>query len=293
MLKTLCIILAVFTLPLLAQSQSFKITIIDKETGNGIPYTVLQILPKEKGNFLVSDEKGELTIDKQLYNKNDSLQFSSLGYLGKTFQWDEITKNKGVIKLDVNPEVLNEVVVTGNMVELGNLAKKTNYGVMMFSGNMVLLGIENPDIKGKLSKIKYYQHNFSGKALYLRLRVFKIDKQQPEFIGDDMLKNEVIIIKPKKKKGWVEYDIKELNIPFDGGVFVGVQMLPESYYNHKETTFSKIPGKKDYKKLIVTIGSTKEKAPGDMAYIISEHNGKEYFYGRGYPLIRIVVDKTQ
>ena len=286
-------ILILALVPFSTYSQICNMRVIDQETGNRIPYVVIRVIPNNNGDFLITDEKGELNISDSLFKDHDSIQFSSLGYLSTSLSWDNIQKHKGVIELTINPVVLNKVVVTGNMIELGNLAKKKLSGVILLSGDMVVLGIENiQKINGNISKIKYYQDNFSGKKLCLRLRLFKIDKQQPGFMGEELLNNEVIIIKPKKNKGWVEYDIRELNIPFYAeGIFVGLQMLPESYYNHRKTTFI-TPNKGKIKRLTVFLGGTQEKVPGDLAHIISEHKGKTYYADPGYPLIRIIVNKT-
>jgi len=108
---TICIILA-FSLDIVCQSTGLlKGLILDKETGNGIPYVSISFDGGRRGT--ISNVDGNFQLQLRDISNQDSLKFSHLTYVSYTIDVKSLlTGSNQFIYLSQNVHELSEVLIT-------------------------------------------------------------------------------------------------------------------------------------------------------------------------------------
>jgi hypothetical protein len=93
------------------------IKIIDEQTRIGIPKSTITF--KKRGTLLLAEnfanEKGVFSY--QFKNPNiDSISFSSIGYVTRTFTVEELRQNKFIVVLKKNAVDLKEIIISGHII---------------------------------------------------------------------------------------------------------------------------------------------------------------------------------
>ena len=195
--------------------------IVDKITGNRIPYATVGLIKENKG--VSADEQGVFSINSS-FPKIDSLRISSVGYKTQVLPVSEWA-NGSVIALEQEPGLLGEVVVSANR-------QKQIYTLNSFrhcSSNWYQLGpetfyqiaqrFEAPQPGMQLTDLELCKDQ---SASIFRLRMYDVDSVNQGPSRD--LADTVIEIRSREKH--IRVDLEKYNIIIPGkGFFVAVEWL--------------------------------------------------------------------
>jgi hypothetical protein len=179
---------------------------IISSVGMGIPFA--SVSTKSKYGC-IANEKGEFIIQVGL---NDSLYFSSVGYVHSSKSVSEITKNNNTIVLDSIAYNLGELLVTNApMVILNSLKKRIiRHSYMMTSNFWHGTVYLNETLKNRQLIAVRFKAGFRGSPpLALRLGVFSLD--EGGFPKENLLKKEVIIPTSNKYE-WKSVDLENQDL---------------------------------------------------------------------------------
>jgi hypothetical protein len=168
----------------------------------GIPFA--SVSTKNKYGC-IANEMGEFIINAGL---DDSLYFSSVGYVHSSKSVSEITKNNNIIVLDSISYNLGELVVTNAPMVILNSRKKRiiRHGYRMTSNFWHGTVYLNKSLKNKQLLAVRFKAGFRGSPpLTLRLGVFSLDERG--FPKENLLKKEVIIPTTNKYE-WKSVDLE-------------------------------------------------------------------------------------
>ncbi|MDR0661589.1 MAG: carboxypeptidase-like regulatory domain-containing protein [Prevotellaceae bacterium] len=297
--------------PLVAPAQEsdneIELKVTENGSGSAIPYAVVELIPKADGvsDFWIADENGLITLPSIPPNGADSIRFRSMGYIAVSMPYSDIlTLPKRQVELSMNPIMLSEVVVYAKdaLIEFGNYVKKPR--------NMWVLGKEEDDqevayintqsIEGTIQKIKLYQTDFFGVGHPFRLRLYRQQERGGKlYPGEDLLNGEVLIISPKRKDGWIEVNVSmyDIKLPEDGGLFVGIQILADSYYPSKKQKITYLYNnnkRTEYHVKVATLGGIRNADTTDISkfrYLTKKEIPGWGIYKEVTPLVQIVVKK--
>jgi len=213
--------------------------IIDESTGDGIPFSTIEIMGKGIGTVANSDAVFSIKLSK--INLNDTLSFRSLGYINKKFLVNSLEpENKNQIQLKPKVYQLKEVIIETNIVSnktvrLGTYKKKTRAGYHMNRWMQISIFMENnKNYKGIIKNVSYYILKSGNPKTPFRVRIYKRDKEK-NCPGEELLK-ESLIVKPQKKQGWFSVDVSKYNILIpEEGYFVAMEWINagDKYYYSK------------------------------------------------------------
>jgi CubicO group peptidase (beta-lactamase class C family) len=205
--------------------------VVNANNNKPIPYTNIGI--KNKGVGSASGEDGSFNLTIENKYQNDYVTFSALGYFEENYSVLELSeKSDLIIKLNEKSEQLDEVVITANKPKL---KKVGNSSLGLFSSGAYIGGgkpgatlatiMQAPSDNSKLQKVYVHiRDNDLKKKFKLRLRILETGiNNQPE---KDIL-NKSIIISSSVEKGWLEFDLNDLNLFFENDFYVGIEWIEE------------------------------------------------------------------
>jgi len=209
----------------------FSGKVVDAKTKQPIPFANIGILEKNIGTLSDPDGSFQLIVPRTL--ENDSIIFSSIGYVRRKIglarsHGDEIT-----VELSASGQLLKEVTVTekkirSKVARLGWMGGKD--GVLPFDtiqgGGAVALLLESPSTPFQVEKLQVRLMYNSKKELALRLHFFSFDsiRQSPD---EELLTHEVIL-NETKRFGWLRFDLSRENILLNQKkVFVAFEWLDD------------------------------------------------------------------
>ena len=228
--------------------------IVDIKTKNGIPYTTISSLNKQKG--VLADEKGKYCFVLAI-TQNDSIVISALGYKIKTLSISEYLK-LDTIYLQEKNVVLSEVTVNAQKrksILIGNFHKNISIvsnSKCMNSSAILATRIENiKDGEKLLTKLHYRftpKKSEFVKKFRLSCSIYSNgDNNLPEKSLLD--RNVVIDISPTDR--YAEIQIDTMNVFFkQNTIWIGVQTLgyidyDNTYINISSHEFGKVVYKKN------------------------------------------------
>ncbi|WP_026463940.1 carboxypeptidase-like regulatory domain-containing protein [Adhaeribacter aquaticus] len=210
--------------------------ILNKNTREPVSYANLGIRNSNVGT--ISNENGSFSIAIPSGLTNDTLVFSAIGYERKQFPVGNFRSEKAfTIYLEEKINLLSTVIITpgkekkkvfelGNKAILGgNLETDTTY-----AGRAISLLIENKGINFQgllfpayLEKARLYILRNNLKSFKFRVRVNEVDglTGQP---GNDLLQKS-IVVQSSIKKGWLEFDLSELNLQVTKPFFITFEQI--------------------------------------------------------------------
>jgi len=229
------------TLILISQEPAFwwQGKIVSKIKQEPVSYAALKVQTETNTFAFVANEEGEAEILSTKILPSDSVIISSIGFKPYKTSCLNLLNNQ-VVTLEPFSYSLDEVVVKASInkaVRIGNLAKFSLNAFTADYGEILALYIPANGLKGKVRKLRFYMHDIINQEnIYLpfRIRLFECDTIN-KTAGADLLKDYLIASLRDKKNNWVEVDVTSFNISLpEGGIIVGAQILPKSYYLAKK-----------------------------------------------------------
>jgi hypothetical protein len=207
---------------LLVNAQDIGGVVVDKTTRKPIPFVNIGVVKKQVGT--VSDQNGRFTLDIPEIMKNDTLKFSCVGYNSYSTTPAKLIGNDNtqlVIELAERTTVLKEVVVSTKKAKTkvfgiersSSLSHTSFHG---FQGGAVedILGSEigmviKPKRSSWINDFNFYISENEFDSLKLRVNIYRLNGEE---IGENILKENIIVDVVGKKKGWIRVDLKPYNI---------------------------------------------------------------------------------
>lgn len=198
----------------------------------GIPGTSIGTVAGEEGHFILEiPEKAKLS-------DGDSLQFSLLGFAKKSLPlsaWQSVSRPIEV-RLEPSNLQIREVVVRPDDTQSVVLGKEKMKARM--SVNFAIEGKVNQNLgsevgrrfkiekPSRLETFKFYVAANNFDTVRFRINVYDLQKGEP---GDNLLKDNIIILLTGKKTGWVSVDLKPYDVRADAWVAVGAEWIYGSW----------------------------------------------------------------
>jgi hypothetical protein len=220
------------------ESIIIKGKIVDASTGNGIPYSTIEIYGANIGTSADGEGVFKLEVGNVL---GDTVVFrvSAVAHEKQVIPVHEISfDNENVIKLKARTIVLKELVINSKKIKersirSANLNKHNIGGYSSKVGNQLAVYIANDEkVVGYISSVSYYITKNGVPNAPFRVRIYDFDSLS-NGPGADILTQNLII--SAKKAGWFEIDLAtyKLQIPPDG-FFVAIEWVetsPTYYYD--------------------------------------------------------------
>lgn len=216
--------------------------LLDAETREPVGYVSIGIPGSSVGTVAAPDGYFELVVPA---DAQDSVAFSCIGYARRTAALGELmAANGGDILLRPANVVLQEVVISPaseTKTEVLGMEKTNTTMAVNFAINDRInqnLGSEigrRFKIKkaAQLEKFQFFvTSNFD--TVQFRINVYALKKGK---IGDNLLKDNIIVTLVGKKKGWVEVDL----LPYDVRVDQSVVISAEWVYASKRGNYLALP----------------------------------------------------
>ncbi|MCE7924913.1 MAG: carboxypeptidase-like regulatory domain-containing protein [Haliscomenobacteraceae bacterium CHB4] len=231
-IKTLafCSILTCYLLPLHSQT-TLRGRLLDAESGAPLGYVSVGILGSSAGTVAGPDGRFELDVPA---DAPDSVVFSCIGYERRaTTRRDLATANGADIFLQPAFLPLREVVISPSEDAVTSVMGMEKTGTAMavnFAINDRIhqnLGSEigrRFKIKkvAQLEKFRFFVSGNNFDTVRFRINVYALDGDEP---GGNLLKDNIIVTLPGRKKGWVEVDLLPYDVRVDGPVVVAVEWV--------------------------------------------------------------------
>lgn len=222
-----------------AQNINISGTFKNEKTGEIIPFATIEILGKGIG--CAANYKGIFTLEFPLTCSNDSVKCSSLAYATKVIALNFFNSNRSNIVIQLTPiaYTLKEIEVfepTSDIYKLGNYEdKKKSYGGQL-SKQETQIAVFMDCKKFKKFKIinaSFYIAKTVGKPeTPFRVRIYSVDERTGN-PGNDLIPAN-IIIKGKRRGGWVTVDLSKYNLDApSSGYFIAMEWInsgDEYYY---------------------------------------------------------------
>ena len=211
--------------------------IINNRTKEVIQYANIGIAGANIGTISNPDGSFALIVpDKWL---NDSISFSSIGYNTRSIGIASLLLQQDlVIYMDEKPVELSPVVVSNKKdqiqtIRLGN--SQFNGGVLetdtIYAGRSIALLIDNTVSDAKKSiqfpaylenaRLRILRNNLSLFKFRIRINSVNTLTGPP---GEDLL-NKSIVVESSMRKGWLEFDLSQLNMEVQAPFFIVFEQL--------------------------------------------------------------------
>ncbi len=242
----------------------WHLTVVDSNTTKGIDKATLSLNKKQ---FYISDNKGKISISKELIHKENNIIISCVGYrsVGIT-----ITNNEypDTIRLSSSVISLKEVEISpSKSIEMTVKAgKKKNHNIHRLTSpdEACVQFIPNEKkIKGTITSVQYAVNDLlHGIEMPFRVRLFT--KMKDSITLDKELTTDSIIIYNPQRKTLISVDVSKYNIQMpETGVLVVFETMPRSYYSKDST-------------LVLSNGQKMVKTPGIDMIMTKNYWGADY-----------------
>lgn len=210
-----------------AIGQSFRGTVRDLETKQGLPYANIGV--KKKSIGCISDEGGAFQLDLSRSTESDTLVISYVGYLPYVVPVSSVDLTRShSVEMKPSSQVLNEVTIRGrpHIVTVGNKGKSglhSGWGDFTSSrGRAVGLLIKIPESKLKINKVAFHLNacEFDSARVRINLLKFKDGQARP---FENQKQN--IFYTIHKKKGWIEVPMSEDIVVRSEEVIVAIEWV--------------------------------------------------------------------
>jgi len=203
-------------------AQEIEGIVVDKSTKEPIPFVNIGMVNKTIGT--VSDERGTFTLDVPESMKDDTLRFSCIGYTAYITTPGRINRNteqRLVIELSESNTLLKEVVVNTRKAKKKVLGVERSSSISHtsfhgFQGGPVedILGSEigmviKPKHSSWVNDFRFFISGNEFDSLKFRVNIYSLKGRE---IGENILRQNIIVDVVEKKTGWVTVDLKDYNI---------------------------------------------------------------------------------
>jgi hypothetical protein len=198
-----------------------------------IPYVNIGILNSTFGT--ISNEDGSFAMRIPVSHQFDSVLFSALGYVSKSYAVADALQKSLVVSLADHIIYLDDVEVntkreSNKYFEFGN--SHSRGGVLetdtLTAGAALAVLINentNPDFSFPVylnkAQIRIFRNNLP--SFKMRVRFYEVDTvtNQP---GNDLLQQS-IVMESEMRNGWLEFDLSKLNFIVRGPFFMGFERI--------------------------------------------------------------------
>lgn len=213
--------------PLIGKSQTLKGTVEDRKTSEPLTYVHIGVEGKNVG--VISNDKGEFSLDLSKIAADEAIQFSIIGYETALLKKPSNTKEKLVVKLEPIGYDIQTVEITGEKNESRKLGRyeitKTTTGQsglkdFGFGGEWGTKIIYT----GKpyyLKDINFHTRFNTVDSVLYRMNVYSINEELP---GDSKLQQEVFTTCYKKDK-WISANILDQGLLIEEDIIVTFELV--------------------------------------------------------------------
>jgi hypothetical protein len=200
--------------------------LICKETNASLSFVNIGVLKQNIGT--VSNENGFFSLKIPNQFINDSIRFSLLGYISKTFVVNElINSNDTVMYLEKNTYELSEVIIEFKKLKTKTIRNKIVLPGCYGSFDQEQLGHEVGilvKLKGKRSKIRdfsFFIENLCDDTLLFRVNIYKLKDSLP----DENILRESVFVETTQKRGLVTVNLEKYNIFLNEDFVISLEWL--------------------------------------------------------------------
>ena len=221
------LILVFLLLHLVSREQVLHGKVIDKVTGQSLPYASLGIYGKSVGG--IADRDGTFSIDITRANGMDSLLISCIGYTGVSLLLTDLNPAKELtIGLTPMAMELPEIAVAGKrqIIEIGNVTysgRFTGWGDYS-SGKGRLRGLVIPPKEYAVRAVGFACHIRYNTFDSVKIRLHILDWSGDSLPSKDLLRDNVYAIIPKNAKS-LNIDLTNYNIIIKDTVVLAVEWV--------------------------------------------------------------------
>jgi hypothetical protein len=180
----------------------------------------------------ITDSAGNFQIP---FIKNDSVQFSAVGYLTKTIFFSSATDT--VVRLEENQKNLSNITITGtekfhHKKYIGYYKHKNDYSAFLIPQMQVATFISNENQnRGIIKNVRFKLIKTPHNEFYLRIRFFNPDSSGSP---DKILPYGDTIISPKllSRKNTIDFSKRKILFP-KNGIFVSFEWLSSDHIASK------------------------------------------------------------
>lgn len=211
-------------------------TIVDKETGEPLPYVNIGILNRERGT--VSNQDGRFNLEFTEENEGDTIRISSIGYRAQDIRIQDLNNSEQIsIRLEEQPGELNEIVIPVKGLRSKTLGNKTQSKFMSTGFSYDQLGAEM-GVRINIRRSPTYVDAFHSFITYNRLSsrsVFRVNfysvkKGKPD---RNLLKSNILVGIDPKQTGVISVDLKPYDIVLHEDVIVTLEWVENIGENNK------------------------------------------------------------
>lgn len=220
------ILLIFLVLHNVSQAQVLHGKVIDKATGQALPYASVGISKNDVGG--ITDKNGTFSIDVSRAAKGDSLIISYIGYAGSALLLSGVDATKELtIGLAPAPKDLPEIPITGKrrIIEIGNVkynGRFTGWGDFSASRGR---------LRGMMIALQYPVHPVAL-AFRIRRNTFDSVKVRLQILGfhgeslplNELLQDNIYVTIPKNAK-WVTMDLAPYHLVLRDTIVLAVEWV--------------------------------------------------------------------
>ncbi len=222
-------------------------TIVDRETGDPIPYANIGLFNKNLGTL--SDPDGSFEIVLPGSAINDSLLVSSIGFSTEKRPLTILANQKSPVRINLarstttlKPVTISAKKLRGKVARLGWMGGKD--GILpldtVMGGGAVALMVEAPHAPFYVDKLQLRLMYNSRDIATLRFHIYEFDSITGK-PGTDLLTTEVLL-KDDKKFGWMRFDLSDKSIVIDRRkVCIGFEWIDD-----RQTRIKMLEGLRDW-----------------------------------------------
>ncbi|MCR8558406.1 hypothetical protein KXD93_12170 [Mucilaginibacter sp. BJC16-A38] len=208
----------------------WRLTIADSATKKGIDKATARI---NSNQYLMSNSKGEILIDRDLLHNNAQIILSCIGYETTTYALPHNDKFPDTIRLRSSLVSLKEVIIRPAKSITAGIVRKVYKTHRTTEPNEAFVQyIPNKEkIKGTITSVNYVVNDMlHGIEMPFRVRLFL--KRKDSITLDKELTTDSIIVYNPEKKHLLCVDVSRYNIQFpENGVLAVFETLSLSYYS--------------------------------------------------------------
>jgi iron complex outermembrane receptor protein len=168
-MKFLIILFLFFTIGIFAQTEILKGKLIDAATGQPIPFANIINKTDLSGTASLADGSFELAFE---LSKNPIFQFSHIAFVTRAYNYDELSQNNFIIKLEQRIISSQSILVQGSLGKEG--ISPISYSKIKRDEIASSYSVQDiPEILGTLPSVHFYSENGNGVGYnYMSIRGF-------------------------------------------------------------------------------------------------------------------------
>ena len=210
-------------------------TILDKETGEPLPYVNIGILSRERGT--VSNQDGRFNLEFTEEIATDTIRISSIGYRPQEIRIQDLEDSEISIRLEEQPGELDEIIIPVKGLTSKTLGNKTQSKFMSTGFSYDQLGAEM-GVRINVRRSPTYVDAFNTFITYnrlssrsvFRLNFYSVKKGKPD---RNLLKSNILVGIDPKQTGVISVDLEPYDIVLHEDVIVTLEWVENIGENNK------------------------------------------------------------